>query len=322
MPTYPGGKAGEGVYQWLISMMPPHDTYLECFLGAGAVLRNKRPAASTIGIEIDAEVLATWRGDEVPNLRLVQDSALTRLRAMRHWLDASCMVYLDPPYLMETRRFERQYYRHEFGTREEHEELLWVVSELRCPVMLSGYWSELYAERLKGWWTASLRVTTRGATMAEEWVWMNYPEPLELHDYTFLGAGYRERERIRKRQRRWRAKLEGMSTLERYALLATLEDLRSGDSRQSAEGSRQSGPDTAYCPTASCLLERSEVATLASPGGASGMRTSPPERAVRDRAPLETVRITAAITARNGEAGPGSTTPPEPAVLQPNGKER
>lgn len=42
---------------------------------------------------------------------------------------------------------------------------------------------------------------TRSGATAQKRVWMNYPEPLELHDYKFLGRNFRERERIkRKRQ--------------------------------------------------------------------------------------------------------------------------
>ena len=42
--TYPGGKAGAGVWQRIINQMPPHRLYVEPFVGAGAVLRAKRPA--------------------------------------------------------------------------------------------------------------------------------------------------------------------------------------------------------------------------------------------------------------------------------------
>ena len=42
--SYPGGKNGAGVYQAIINQMPPHQTYIEGFLGSGAVLRMKKPA--------------------------------------------------------------------------------------------------------------------------------------------------------------------------------------------------------------------------------------------------------------------------------------
>lgn len=58
--SYPGGKAGPGVYQQIINQMPPHDVYIEAFLGAGAIMRRKRPAGLNIGIEADAGVIANF----------------------------------------------------------------------------------------------------------------------------------------------------------------------------------------------------------------------------------------------------------------------
>ena len=48
--SYPGGKAGSGVYQTIINQMPPHKTYIEAFVCAGGVLRNKRRAEVNIAI--------------------------------------------------------------------------------------------------------------------------------------------------------------------------------------------------------------------------------------------------------------------------------
>jgi len=57
---YPGGKAGAGVYQAIINQIPPHQVYVEPFLGAGAVMLRKRPAARNIGVELDAAAAARF----------------------------------------------------------------------------------------------------------------------------------------------------------------------------------------------------------------------------------------------------------------------
>lgn len=57
---YPGGKSGSGVYQRIINLMPPHEVYIEPFLGGGAVLRRKLPAALNIGIDADLGVIERW----------------------------------------------------------------------------------------------------------------------------------------------------------------------------------------------------------------------------------------------------------------------
>src|SRR5919198_2325026 len=59
--TYPGGKNAPGVYQTIINHMPPHEVYIEPFLGSGAILRLKRPARVNIGIDADPQAIAKWQ---------------------------------------------------------------------------------------------------------------------------------------------------------------------------------------------------------------------------------------------------------------------
>ena len=47
----------------------------------------------------------------------------------------------------------------------------------------------------------------------EEWLWMNFPIPTQLHDYRYVGAGSREREKFRRQQRRWSIELAKMNPL-------------------------------------------------------------------------------------------------------------
>jgi len=159
-----------------------------------------------------------------------------------HWLSdadvsSDTLIYLDPPYLMNTRSSQRALYRHEC-TDEQHSELLRIIRRLPCMVMISGYWSRMYADALKDWRTVTFQACTRGGRMATEWVWLNFAEPLELHDYRYLGTDYRERERIKRKQLRWRGRLERMNSLERYAILSTIEDLRSLASSEMAGTAR------------------------------------------------------------------------------------
>ncbi len=222
MTSYTGGKGAPGIFQTIINQMPPHRVYVEAFLGAGSVLRHKRPAVATIGIERDGHVLAShWRGDEVPGLQLVEADAIRWLRCHRWQGDE--LVYADPPYLMETRRTQDGYYRYELSAAD-HRRLLRVLKTLPVPVLVSGYWSELYACELHGWRTISFQAWTRRRQPATEWLWMNFPEPQALHDYRWLGRGFREREKLTRQQRRWRARLARMTQLQRQALLWAIQE--------------------------------------------------------------------------------------------------
>jgi hypothetical protein len=232
--TYNGGKAQAGTYHTIINQIPEHATFIECFLGHGAITRLKRPASLTIGVEADASVLqAHWRGDEIPGLQLVHADALTWLLSY-DWRGDE-FVYADPPYLFDVRSGgQRSLYEYEFGTPEEHTELLRLLKTLPCNVMLSGYWSQLYADELPGWRTLTYHAVKRSGELATEWLWMNYPQPLALHDYRFLGRNFRERERIKRLKQRWLRRLQAMPVLQRQALLAVLHEVadpttRSGD---------------------------------------------------------------------------------------------
>lgn len=131
--TYPGGKNGSGVYQALINLMPPHRVYVEPFLGRGAMMRLKKPAFSSIGIDSDPAVLDLWSDDDIPGIRLTNGDALNYLANTT--FPADTLIYCDPPYLMSTRSSQRPLYRHEFGGQADHLELLTIIKRLSCMVM-------------------------------------------------------------------------------------------------------------------------------------------------------------------------------------------
>jgi DNA adenine methylase len=215
--NYPGGKGG--VYQKLINIMPPHEVYIETHLGGGAIMRNKRPAKINIGIEIDPKVIAMWSSNTTPkNFKLICKDAIEYLNDYQ--FTGKELVYCDPPYLRNTRKKYYPLYKHEY-TIEQHVELLKVIKSLPCMVMISGYKSQLYMEFLKDWHTNFFQATTHHGT-ATEWIWMNYSLPEQLHDYRYLGDNFRERERIKKKTKRWILRLKKMPALERKALLSAI----------------------------------------------------------------------------------------------------
>lgn len=237
--SYPGGKAQAGTFQTIINQIPPHGTFIEAFLGDGALTRNKLPARTTIGVDTNERMLHTrWRGDEVPNLRLLHADALAFLRS--YDVRGNEFVYCDPPYLFDIRATRRRgLYDYEFGEIDQHRELLSLLRTLPCMVAINGYWSALYEMELAGWRTITYKAVTRGGTVATEWLWMNYPEPLELHDYRYLGRNYREREKFKKQQRRWKYRLQNMPALQRYAMFAALEEVQRADATPKRPASLQ-----------------------------------------------------------------------------------
>lgn len=86
--------------------------------------------------------------------------------------------YVDPPYMHDTRVRGAQkgrYYRHELDD-DQHAELLATLNQLQGMVVLSGYPSDLYTERLEGWTmnTTTARISAgRGGDTRTECLWIN-----------------------------------------------------------------------------------------------------------------------------------------------------
>lgn len=224
MTSYPGGKGGDGVYQTIINQIPPHITYIEPFLGGGAIMRHKASAHLSIGVDADEHALEMFRG-AAPGVFTVNGDGVKYLQNCAYCQDRSTFVYCDPPYLMTSRSSKRNLYTVEMGSMDEHLHLLEVLLKLPCMVALSGYPNDLYDQVLVGWRTIEFKAMTRAAVQRTEKLWMNYPEPVELHDYRYLGDDYRERERIKRKKLRWKTRLERMPAQERYALLATIKEI-------------------------------------------------------------------------------------------------
>lgn len=214
---YPGGKGK--CFQRLINLMPPHATYIESHLGGGAVMRNKRPALRSIGIDADESVIDLWHREHPERCELVHGDAVTFLEGYQ--FSAKDLVYADPPYMTETRRTPR-IYRHEYSQRD-HDRLLTVLRSLPCMVMISGYDSALYRRRLADWRLETFSAKTH-AGIREECVWLNFDTPTALHDASFLGASFREREAAKRRHTRIIDRFSQMDPIERGHMLHLLNE--------------------------------------------------------------------------------------------------
>jgi DNA adenine methylase len=212
---YPGGKGK--CFQQLINLMPPHAVYIESHLGGGAVLRHKRPAKVNIGIDIDPCVIQRWQVRHPTACTLINADAAIFLQNYSY--QGNELIYADPPYVRSLRRKAR-IYRYEYDT-DKHIELLQTLKLSACQVMLSGYDGELYASELRHWRKFSFPVQSHVGPRTE-CVWLNFDPPRELHDGSYLGSTFRERQTVRRRQLRLLQKFDRMQLEERSHLLGLL----------------------------------------------------------------------------------------------------
>jgi 16S rRNA G966 N2-methylase RsmD len=241
---FPVGKNLRQTLSRIINQIPPHGAYVELFAGSAAVLRHKRPARLSIAVDLSPGAIDAlagkvpavvscqlsvvsghlqWAADEGPGTLLIHGDAIEFVRRLVSNPQSpipNAFIYADPPYL-ETSCSTRPRYEHVL-TAAQHAELLDLLGKLTCPVAVSGYFSELYAAKLARWRSIHWPEITRGGFSRDQWLWMNYPEPAELHDYRFLGQNYRERENLARQKRRWIERLRRMPRLKRLMLMEAL----------------------------------------------------------------------------------------------------
>lgn len=219
-PRVAGSKAAAGAWQRIVSLLPPHSVFVEAFAGGAAVTRYKRASAATLLIERDpdtARELAAAMIDR-SGVQVVHGDALAILKLAE--LPADVVVYCDPPYVMASRKSRQPCYRFDWNDADHDRFLDWVLTA-ECPVIVSGYWSELYARRLAAWRHSSFTVGTRRGR-ATEHVWCNFPEPAAFHDTGHVGEGFTERQRIKRKAARWVRMLYAMPPAERAAVLEAI----------------------------------------------------------------------------------------------------
>ena len=227
--SYFGGKGS--CFRHLVNQIPPHDWLFVPFAGHCAITRNMRLPANVLLMDKDGGVCDWW------TRRLEMKSPNAEPMAIERRIEVLCgcgiklleslksvpvdraFIYLDPPYLLQTRKSGTRYQCE--MSEADHSRMLFAANALDCRVMISGYESEMYSYALVGWRHYSFQAMTRGG-VATEHVWCNYQEPSELQDYRWLGQNKRERFKLVRRERNLIDKLARLSPIERNALLSAV----------------------------------------------------------------------------------------------------
>lgn len=108
--------------------------------------------------------------DRLRGVVIEQKDAFTLIAKMD---GPDALLYVDPPYLPETRDDARPDYRHEL-TREDHGRLAEVLKAAQGKVVLSGYDSSFYEDLYQGWHRVERAALADGARPRTEVLWMNF----------------------------------------------------------------------------------------------------------------------------------------------------
>lgn len=257
---YQGGKGGAGVFQTIINQFPPHAVYIEPFVGGGNIFERKAPAASSVLADLDSEVVERWRAVLIGRTDVeVHHADALNLLEHRQWRrDGTELVYLDPPYVHSTRK-DVDLYRFEM-TDAQHLRLLDLAASIPAMVAISGYRSAMYDEwaQAHGWRRIDFNAMTRRGVAVES-LWMNYPAPARLADYSYAGSSFRERQRIKRKAARWVRRWEQLPAVERgaivSAMLASGMDLGSSLLAVQASGGDAAAPAGASMPPGATVVD-------------------------------------------------------------------
>jgi len=112
-----------------------------------------------------------------------QIECLPAVELVQRYNTSDVFLYVDPPYLSNTRK--GYLYRHEMADKD-HEELLHLLVNHPGRILISGYQSDMYDEHLTGWSKEQKRTQAEGGLSRTETIWMNYDEQTNIFD--FLGG--------------------------------------------------------------------------------------------------------------------------------------
>lgn len=111
-------------------------------------------------------------------LRGVQIENRPAVEVMERFNNQKVLIYLDPPYLLETRHGKQ--YRCEMD-RKDHIALLETAKAHKGPVLISGYESDLYNDMLHGWHQEETTCYSQVGSKKKEILWMNFePEGRQM----------------------------------------------------------------------------------------------------------------------------------------------
>ena len=128
-------------------------------------------------------------------LRGVQIECMDAVKLIQRFNNPKVLIYCDPPYVLSTRHGKQ--YRCEMDN-DQHEKLLDVLMEHTGPVILSGYESGLYNDRLAGWHKEGRTAYSQIASKKQEIIWMNF-EPKNDRQaslFDFMGGGAMKRSKV------------------------------------------------------------------------------------------------------------------------------
>lgn len=216
LQNYPGAKNNSGLAEWIINNIPFHERYIEPFAGSAQVYFKKRLAEKSVLQDINVEVCQHLYNTVQDGGTFIACRPYTSLE--RYTLCRNDFIYFDPPYPAKARRSGAACYKHEMLADDEHVQLLTTIQDLDANIMISTSPNELYDIMLSAWRKKTFETIGRRGPRTEV-IYMNYPEPLLLHDYRYLGDDYKQRQCMTRKRQKFANKFKALPPHQQHMLM-------------------------------------------------------------------------------------------------------
>jgi len=222
--NFPGNKSVKGLYHLIINNFPPHKFFYELTAGSAHIALIKAPADYTVVNDVREKIFIKLLEYSVAhpelNWKVMNENCLSILSVLRSQKAdeaKNSLIYLDPPCI--GRKIYSQGHDIPF-----HQQLIVSAAALKCNVMISHDEHPLYDNLVTncGWRKKTLKVFSHSKYVVEA-IYMNYPEPKQLQDYSLVGNDCWDRQRIKRKVERHIKKLQSLPDLEREAIIHAIK---------------------------------------------------------------------------------------------------
>lgn len=217
-PTFQYGRNSSGVSQFLINHVPPVKCMVSLFLGNGLLLDQIKSCETMVAfaagknLELNNDSIKVFASDYTKNLDWINPVKFGKT-----------LVFINPPALEINK--QPKLINTDFTSQTEHETLLQKGVKFPTYVMVLATSNNQYdGILLKAGFTKIYLFNQSIENPKTDCIYINYPVPEQLHDYSFVGQNYRDRDNNKKFIKRTIKQLAEMSPLRRNLIIDTINN--------------------------------------------------------------------------------------------------
>ena len=222
MEKYTGQKGINGVFEAIMNVIPEFEIFIDVFAGSGVI------ANCIKGIDNNSDVRPNDLNPEcVKFLRADLVQSFTTVPAVQLIKEYTCrdhVLFLDPPYMHETRPAGTDIYGKFEMLDNDHIQLLLTVLQSNAKIIIIHPDCETYNSYLSEWYKKDVYIRYNTKT-SHEVIYTNFnPEAERLFTYDYVGFDCWERQRIKRKTQRLIDKLSDLPFHEREAIIRSIQE--------------------------------------------------------------------------------------------------